>query len=243
MVKSESTISMQTHLLPKKVASWIASFSLAGLSILALDPMASRADSPLTSTDLAGAYSDIAAVAWAQQYRIMSPLIVDFLLGDRPLGEKTAVINAIGWNIDGTNNAEQFLVALARKKGKPPTHLDLGDLTPEELFLVGYLLALDDYLNLGPLSAQGGNDLWRSTPVQLLSKAAYALPENFTVQFVRSLVTGQAWFGSSWCALYLEPANVLANFPPEKRNLRPQAVQNAMEYLNLYESYCLQGDI
>ncbi|WP_228015103.1 hypothetical protein [Synechocystis salina] len=102
---------------------------------------------------------------------------------------------------------------------------------------------MDDYLNLGPLSAQGGNDLWRSTPVQLLSKAAYALPENFTVQFVRSLVTGQAWFGSSWCALYLEPVNVLANFPSEKRNLRPQAVQNAMEYLNLYESYCLQGDI
>jgi hypothetical protein len=56
-------------------------------------------------------------------------------------------------------------------------------------------------------------------------------------------VTGQAWFGISWCALYLEPANVLANFPAEKRNLRPQAVQNAMEYLNLYESYCLQGDI
>lgn len=57
---------MQTHLLPKKVASWITSLGLAGLSILALDPLASRADSPLTSTDLAGAYSDIAAVEWAQ---------------------------------------------------------------------------------------------------------------------------------------------------------------------------------
>ncbi|AIE72877.1 MULTISPECIES: hypothetical protein [unclassified Synechocystis] len=234
---------MQTHSLPKKVASWVASFGLAGLSILALNPLASRADSPLTSTDLASAYEDIAVVQWAQQYRLMSPIIVDFLLGDRPLGEKAAVINALGWNIDGSNNAEQFLVALARERRKPATHLDLGDLTPEELFMVGYLLALDDYQNLGPLSAQGGNDLWRSNPVQLLSKAAYALPDDFTVQFVRSLVTGQAWFSASWCALYLEPANVLAKFPPGQRNLRPQAVQNAMEYLNLYESYCLDGDI
>ncbi|WP_228015102.1 hypothetical protein [Synechocystis salina] len=120
--------------MPKKVASWIASFGLAGLSILALDPLPSRADSPLTSTDLAGAYSDLAAVEWARQYRLMSPLIVDFLLGDRPLGEKAAVINALGWNIDGTNNAEQFLVALARKNEKAPTHLDLGDLTPEDYF-------------------------------------------------------------------------------------------------------------
>ncbi len=108
---------------------------------------------------------------------------------------------------------------------------------------MGYLLALDDYLNLGPLSSRGGNELWRSTPLQLLSKAAYELPDDFTVQFVRSLVTGQSWFGSSWCALYLEPANVLAKFPPAERNLRPQAVQDAMEYLNLYESYCVEGDI
>jgi hypothetical protein len=242
-MKSELTIFMQTHLLPQKVASWTLSLVLAGASAWGLGIAPSRADSPLTSTDLATAYANIPAVQSAQQHRQMSPLIINFLLGNRPLGEKAAVINALGWDIDGTDHAKQFLVALAKQKGKTATDLDLTDLSPEQKFILGYLLALDDYQNLGPLNAEGGNALWRSTPLQLLSKAAYALPKDFTVQFVRSLVTGQSWFGQSWCALYLEPAQVLRQFPPKTRNLRPQAVEKAMEYLNLYESYCVEGDI
>ncbi len=107
---------MQTYLLPKKVAYGLISLVLGGVFILALDLAPSRADSPLTSTDLASAYGDIEVVRWAQQHRQMSPLIINFLLGDRPLGAKAAVINALGWDFDGTNNAEQFLVALPEKR-------------------------------------------------------------------------------------------------------------------------------
>jgi len=115
---------------------------------------------------------------------------------------------------------------------------ELKDLSPEDQFVLGYLLALDDHQKLSPLQLAIPTNLEGITPIQLLSRSAYALPDNFTVQFVRSIVAAQYWFDQSWCAVYLEAIAVLRQFPLEQRNLRSQAVDNVMNYLDLYQDAC-----
>lgn len=136
---------MQMYLLLKKVVFWIISLGLVGFFILVLDFLVSWVDSFLIFMDLVGVYFDIVVVEWVQQYWIMFFFIVDFFFGDCFLGEKVVVINVLGWNIDGSNNVEQFFVVLVRKNDKFFIYMDLGDLILEELFIVGYFLVLDDY--------------------------------------------------------------------------------------------------
>ncbi|MGA1622770.1 MAG: hypothetical protein ACO36E_08590, partial [Synechocystis sp.] len=228
----------QTQFFPPKVAGFGRGL-LMGVMVMGLGGMdKAQADSPLTSTDLATAYADIPAVRAAQRYRRLDASLLTFLLGDRPLDEKAAVINGLGWRFEGTRHGEAFLQALAQQQGKPLANLSLKDLSPDHKFVLGYLLALDDYLYLSPLKLKTPTDLASVTPIQLLSQAAYALPDDFTVQFVRSLVVAQYWFAQYWCAVYLEPITVLRQFPPASRNLRPQAIDAAMKYMDLYQPDC-----
>lgn len=228
----------QTRLFPLKVASVVMGLLLGVTGLVLFGLQRVRADSPLTSTDLASAYQDIPAVKAAQRQRHLDPFLLNFLLGDRPLDEKAAVINGLGWRFEGTRHSEQFLQALAQQQGKPLASLSLKDLSPENKFVLGYLLAMDDYLDLSPLTLKTTTDLTRVTPIQLLSQAAYDLPDDFTVQFVRALVAAQYWFDQSWCAVYLEPVTVLRQFPEKSRNLRPQAIDAAMKYMDLYQPDC-----
>lgn len=198
------------------------------------------ADSPLTSTDLATAYQEMPEVQLAQRTKVAQGQVLTFLLSDAPTDQKAAVINALGWNIKGQRNGYRFLAGLAQAQGLTLQEIQLHHLRPADRFVLGYLLAMDDYFELSSLSKTAAEDLWKASPLQLISQAAYALPDDFTVQFVRSLIQGQGDFSHSWCSIYLAPQQVLSQFPVAKRNLRSQAVTHAMQYLKSYESYCQQ---
>ncbi|NJN38548.1 MAG: hypothetical protein HC790_07205 [Acaryochloridaceae cyanobacterium CSU_3_4] len=204
---------------------------------------AARADSPLTSTNLADAYADLPAVQLARQTKVADAEVLLFLSGDAPTDQKAAVINALGWNVKGQRNGYRFLAGLAGQRGLKLQDMGLQDLQPEDQFILGYLLAMDDYNQLSPLSQTAQEDLWRATPLQLLSQAAYALPEDFTVNFVRAIVQSQGEFSHAWCSVYLGPQRILAQFPEPKRNLRSQAVATAMDYLKLYEADCQKSGV
>lgn len=210
-----------------------------GVALTVLLPMApARADSPLTSTNLAAAYPDLSVVQLARQKKVAAGEILAFLLGDAPTDQKAAVINALGWHIKGQQNGHRFVAGLAAARGLTLKELRLQHLRPVDRFVLGYLLAMDDYFQLSPLSKTAQKELWKASPLQLVSQAAYDLPNDFTVHFVRSLVQGQGEFARSWCSIYLEPQQVLAQFPRQQRNMRSQAVAQALQYLQNYESYC-----
>ena len=202
-----------------------------------------KADSPLTSTDLTPGYENLAIVRQLQVNKTMNQDVVDFLLSGASLDQKAAVINALGWNIEGQNNGELFLQGLLRKKRmKSIQQLQLKDLTAEDKFVLGYLLAMDDYFNLSPLDVKSRQGVLTATPLELLSQSAFALPDDFTVHFVKSLVEAQLNLSNSWCSIYLAPTEVLRLFPENRRNLNPQAVSKAMEYMNLYRDNCFGFD-
>lgn len=199
---------------------------------------AARADSPLTSTDFAAAYEDVPAVRVARNTHVAAGQVLTFLLGDAPTGQKAAVVNALGWNVEGQRNGSRFLEGLATARGISLEDIRLSDLTPSDRFVLGYLLAMDDYNQLSPLQPGSHEALWQATPMQLLSQAAHDLPNDFTVQFVRAIVQGQQDFDQAWCSIYVSSRQVLEQFPVAQRNLRPAAVEMAMDYLNLYQSAC-----
>lgn len=221
----------------KKVGRYLA----LSLGLVLLWPIQRvQADSPLTSTDLATAYQEMPEVQLGQRTKVAEGQVLTFLLSDAPTDQKAAVINALGWNFKGQRNGYRFLAGLAQSKGLSLQEIQLHHLRPADRFVLGYLLAMDDYFQLSSLSKTATEDLWKASPLQLISQAAYALPDDFTVQFVRAIVQGQNDFSRSWCSIYLEPQQVLNQFPVAKRNLRSQAVTQAMQYLNRYESHCQQ---
>lgn len=197
-----------------------------------------KADSPLTSTDLATPYQDIEIVSEALNNKKLDKKVLKFLLSDAPLDEKAAVINALGWNFDGQNNASLFLIELAKSKNIKLSNISLNDLNVSDKFVLGYLLAMDDYFNLSPIDKNMNQLLGDITPTEFLSQAILELPNDFTIHFIKSLIEAQKRMESSWCDVYQLPQSVLTQFPENKRNLRQKAVDNVMDYINLYAEYC-----
>lgn len=199
------------------------------ITLLLLGAAGAFADSPLTSTDFAGAYADDAALQAARKVPSEAYAV---LAGDASNDCKLALANMLGGG-----HAEGFLTALARELGKPAEGLTVKDLTPSQRFVTGYLIALDHYLELEPLQP-GGRGVWGMKPLALLDSAAAALPDDFAVQLTRSLVRAQKALSGNWCQVFRLPNEVLTRFPPARRNLRPGAVEAAFGYLRAYESSC-----
>ncbi len=217
------------------MSRWIAQTLVLAAALLAAP--AAHADSPLTSTDLASAYADVPAVGRAQKTKRCEGEVLQFLIGDHPTDQKAAVINALGWNFDGQGNGRRFVEGLAAARGLRSEDLRLSHLTAVDRFVLGYLLAMDDYFTMRPLVVDG-TDVWGATPIDLLDQAAYSLPEDFAVHYVRGLVQAQAAMDQSWCSVFLATQQVIDEFPPERRNLRPDAVASAQSYMALYEDDC-----
>lgn len=213
---------------------------LSIFSCLFLFANPAKADSPLTSTNIADYYPEIDLIYTAQSTKKINEKILKFLLSSAPLDEKSAVINALGWNFDGQNNGYLFLEGLAKSKGLNITDLTIEHLNSSDKFVLGYLLAMDDYLYLSPIDRHSSIDLFRISPLELLTSVALELPDNFTAHFIRALVESQQNLanGELWCNIYQSHQLVLNQFPPSQRNLRSLAVENIMEYINLYRKYC-----
>jgi hypothetical protein len=196
------------------------------------------ADSPLTSTDLATAYGELAAVRRAREAGHLEGDVLAFLVGDHPTDQKAAVVNALGWKTPG--NALAFVRGIAQARGVDPADLKLAQLTAADRFVLGYLRALETYSKPAPLKA-GGLDLWGASPFLLLDEAAQALPGDFVVHYVRSLVEAQRAMGDSFCSAYIVTHGVLDSFPPKKRNLRPNALAAAQGYMEAYKGDCAKA--
>ena len=200
--------------------------------VLLLTSAAAWADSPLTSTDFATAYGEVPAVKSAKERKAAAAYV--FLAGTASNDQKLAVANALGW---GADFATGFFEHLAQQRDVKAAALDVKDLDPSQLFVAGYLVAMADYLELTPLKP-GAKGVWGKTGQALVDRAAGALREDFTVQYVQALVKAQKAMKGNWCDVFRLTHDVLARFPQGQRNLRPAAVEQAEGYLQGYEESC-----
>ncbi len=194
------------------------------------------ADSPLTSTEFYKAYIDIEHVKNAKGATLNEDIFNFITDPYEPLDVRLAVINAMGWNINGTDNGKIFIDLMARKLNKGSEQLKISDMSSEEILCLGYMLSMDDYFNLSP-AAQTGGEVETSDPLTLVKKAALQKPGNFTIQLIASLVKTQSLLSSEaeWGNIYLTVNRVVSS--DLEKNMRKEAIGIIMAYIKGYKEY------
>lgn len=195
------------------------------LLLLMLLPFFGKADSPLTSTPFHEAYAAEKMVAYALEHPVIDKKIAKFLMkSNQPLALKAAVINAMGWDTEGKNNAELLLTYLVKKRKIESDDKDFSKLTAHDLFCMGYCMALDNYFEV-------------EAAAEVLALAASKMPKSFTAQLIHSLVLAQMAMDQDWCMVYNLVTQVAQN-STLKRDMSEGAVSIVMDYIELYKENC-----
>lgn len=205
--------------------------------LLALAPLPAAAHSPLTSTDFHRDYAGVQEVDHARAHGLDSRTIALLRDPSVPSDVRAAMVNALGWSVDGQQNARAFASALAAAHGVAPGQLRAEHLSPEELLALGYMAALDDYFGLSPVG--GATGLSTSRPIELLERAARAAPNDFPIAIVLALVRAQAHLddpANGSCKAWSAVRGAFARFP--QPSMRPDAVRRIAEYMDLYGGSC-----
>jgi hypothetical protein len=194
------------------------------------------ADSPLTHPTFSSAYMDVPAVARARNgpsRRVFADLSNPSVSND----VRAAIVNALGWNVDGQDHAVRYAAYLATARGTALEQLRPADLAPHELFALGYMTAMDDYRFLRPMRVAGM--LGQRRPRALLEAAEHAMPDDPTVALISALVVAQEIMAKSgqpvFCRMYRIVGEVVSR---RGATHRPAALREITQYMDLYRSQC-----
>lgn len=180
------------------------------------------ADSPLTSTPFYKAYMDKEIVLKAEATKIMNKEIAEYLhSGSNPIDVKAAVINAMGWDADGKMNAMIYNTEIYNKQ---LTEGDIPGMSADELFVIGYLKALDDYN--APEDA-----------LPFLNAAQDKMNDSYTVSVIEALIKAQLAMVKDFCKAWKSTNKVFTN-KNLNDDMREEAVKIIYDYMILYKKDC-----
>lgn len=183
------------------------------------------ADSPLTSTHFADAYSDHPMVQMADEMmqHDMPTTLLNFLANkNEPVDVRLAVINKIGWNFDGTTVGAQLGEYLmgrykAKNEKKLVKKLDAGTLA-----VYAYAKAMSNYFDVKAASELGHQAVKKNKN------------KSFSVAMASALIDAQVYLDSDWGMVHKVVADVLHDGSLHL-DMRQEAIDNIMEYINLYQ--------
>jgi len=184
------------------------------------------ADSPLTSTYFADLYEDEEIVLAASKTEgVITENLMAYLIDKKnKLDVKLAIINELGWDIDGKTNATIFMKYLSAKRG----YASLDDLKKngkrDELICMAYLLALDDYSNVNQAH-------------EFAALAVEKSKNSYVCHLIAGIINGQFVFDTNWCAVYKSTDEVRKN-TELKMDMKPEASTRIFEYMDLYNEDC-----
>ena len=184
------------------------------------------ADSPLTSTNISKAYQDLSIVIKATEAEgILTNELIEYLLNEEnPIANKIALINELGWDIDGKNNAAIFLDYLIQKQGYGDQEDFLNNGKDFELLSMAYLKALDDYFNV-------------SEALIYAERALSKNSESYTYNIITALIEAQIATRGDWCKVYKLTDQVRTKTSLET-DMRDEAVTIIFDYMDSYKKYC-----
>jgi len=221
------------------------------LQLLLLVCKLSFADSPITSTSFYSAYNEIPEVYKAEKEGVLTYEFASFLSSSTvTIDKKIALINALGWSIDGKENRNLFIKFLnAKYKSEKLTYQQI---TPDEHLCIGYLTIMDNYFHT-------------REPLTIIKSALLRNPKSYTYNIVYGLVLSQmtlnlrfrsdSTFGkdlvdtrfvdttmSAWCNVYAILAKIEAD-KTLKQDFRTSAKRNIFSYINAYRKNCYPEDL
>jgi len=184
------------------------------------------ADSPLTSTNISKAYQDLSIVIKASEAEgILTNELIEYLLNEKnPIANKIALINELGWDIDGKNNAAIFLDYLIQKQGYEDQEDFLNNGKDFEILSMAYLKALDDYFNV-------------SEALIYAERALSKNSESYTYNIITALIEAQIATRGDWCKVYKSTDQVRTKTSLET-DMRDEAVTIIFDYMDSYKKYC-----
>ena len=180
-----------------------------------------KADSPITSTDIYKAYTDVDMVKYAKKHPNLDKKIAEYLhSSDVSIDVKAAVINAVGWSVDGKTNAEDYCKYIYSNL---PKDVDINSLSADELLCIGYLTVLDDYFH--PKYA-----------IPYLTKAKELNKTSFTVAIIDALIHAQDIMDDqgSWCDMW-DVVHKVYDDKSINNDLRDDARKTIWDYMVLYK--------
>ena len=181
------------------------------------------ADSPLTSTPFYEAYQAEKIVQLALNAAgVITPKLMKYLSHPKkPIALKLALINALGWDVDGQHNAGIFYAYLKNKKKLNTLENHNADLQ----ICYAYLKAMDDYFDVEEALEYANRARSKSS--------------SYAVHLVASLIEAQQKMDSDWCGVYLASDQVRNN---SELNLdfNPGASAIIYNYMERYADYCPQ---
>ena len=186
----------------------------------------SFADSPLTSTQFYKAYESVQIVQDAANSKgILTEKLMNYLSDpSHPIDIKVALINRLGWNINGKHNANLFIQFLQKTKG----YQSIKDLkeraSSHELLCIGYLLAMDNY-----------KDVKEALIFSTLS--ATKEPKSYTIQMINALILSQTFSYGNWCKKY-EVVQKVKTATNLTFDFKSEATDIIFQYISSYKSYC-----
>ena len=195
----------------------------------------SFADSALTDTEFYKAYLDVPIVkAAADQPNHLSEAAKAYLFNEaNPLDVKLALINAVGANPDGLATYGEYIEYCIQhfpeKKygiapGKRVTQQDVfKHASPEQKAVLVYLSAMSNYFNTAAMAK--------------MVRMAMTTPRTDKQSFMLAigLVKAQIALNNDWAAVY--PTVHACVNKPRIKDMRPEAIDIVMEYINEYEKY------
>ncbi len=205
------------------------SVSILGLCLAGLTSL--QADSPLTSTTFYKAYLTKPAVKKAAQTHFLSQDLLAVLQDEStPIQEKMALVNGLGWSFDqDLGNSAVYLNQLCQDKEIHAeayrAHFDT--FSSEELTLLGYMMALENYLN----------DPALESIVEILDAAVAKDSTSYSANLALTLVRAQLLMADmkQWKRVWQEYEK-LKRTPGLRNKLNAEATKIIEDYLKLYEA-------
>ncbi len=187
---------------------------------------ASWADSPLTSTHFAEAYSDHEMVQTANELMQNDiPITLLNFLADKlaPVDVRLAVVNKIGWNFDGTTMGAQLCEYLMGRYHVKNEAKLVKKLDAKTLAVYAYAKAMSNYFDVKAASELGHMAVKKNKD------------KSFSVALISALIDAQHYLDNDWSKIYPVVANVLHDGSLHL-DMRQEAIDNIMDYIDLYKS-------
>lgn len=181
------------------------------------------ADSPLTSTDISKAYyadTRIVRSASETEGKLTIELMNYLYEKENPIEFKIAVINQLGWDINGKDNSVVFYGYLKEKMRFKNKSEFFKTASGEILICMAYLKALDDYFNV-------------DEAIIYARKAKSKNMISYTINIICALIEAQKVMYSDGGEVY-RLMNAVRTDQSLNRDMREGAVKIIFEYMEMY---------
>lgn len=187
------------------------------------------ADSPLTNITFWQVYEEESIVEKASKSNhVITYELSEYLVQENPLYIKLAVINALGWDVNGQNNSQKFeryvLRKLKLKKIEDLYDKEYGN-NSDILICYAYLKAMDNYFDV-------------SESLTITSELHNLYKDDIDYDFVHTLVAAQNILNEEmeFCNVYKEAEHLIEAKPTTLMDKEVWDIY--FEYFNLYKDYC-----